>query len=66
MTRDSSRGIAVLAIFLAACAGSVDVFAFGGLGKAFASIVTGNVVVFGCGLTTDNAALAEPTAAAVA
>jgi uncharacterized membrane protein YoaK (UPF0700 family) len=66
MTRDSSRGIAVLAIFLAACAGSGDVFAFGGLGKAFASIVTGNVVVFCYGLTTDNAALAEPTAAAVA
>jgi uncharacterized membrane protein YoaK (UPF0700 family) len=66
MTRDSSRGIAVLAIFLAACAGSGDVFAFGGLGKAFASIVTGNVVVFGYGLATDNGALADPTAAAVA
>jgi uncharacterized membrane protein YoaK (UPF0700 family) len=66
MTRDRSRGIAVLAIFLAACAGAGDVFAFGGLGKAFASIVTGNVVVFGYGLATDDAALAEPTAAAVA
>jgi uncharacterized membrane protein YoaK (UPF0700 family) len=66
MTRDRSRGIAVLAFFLAACAGSGDVFAFGGLGKAFASIVTGNVVVFGYGVATDDAALAEPTAAAVA
>jgi uncharacterized membrane protein YoaK (UPF0700 family) len=65
MTRDSGRGVAVLAVFLAACAGSGDVFAFGGLGKAFASIVTGNVVVFGYGLATDNGALAEPTAAAV-
>jgi uncharacterized membrane protein YoaK (UPF0700 family) len=66
MTQDSSRGVAVLAVILAACAGSADVFAFGGLGKAFASIVTGNVVVFGYGLATDNSALAEPTAAAVA
>lgn len=66
MTRDSSRGIAVLAFFLAACAGSGDVFAFAGLGKAFASIVTGNVVVFGYGLATGDAALAEPPAAAVA
>lgn len=66
MTQDSSRGVAVLAVILAACAGSADVFAFGGLGKAFASIVTGNVVVFGYGLATDNGALAEPTAAAVA
>jgi uncharacterized membrane protein YoaK (UPF0700 family) len=66
MTQDSSRGVAVLAVILAACAGSGDVFAFGGLGRAFASIVTGNVVVFGYGLATDNAALAEPTAAAIA
>jgi uncharacterized membrane protein YoaK (UPF0700 family) len=66
VTGDTSRGDAVLAIFLAACAGSGDVFAFGGLGKAFASIVTGNVVVFGYGLATGNAALAEPTASAVA
>ncbi len=53
MTEDSSRGVAVLAVILAACAGSGDVFAFGGLGKAFASIVTRNVVVFGYGLATD-------------
>jgi uncharacterized membrane protein YoaK (UPF0700 family) len=64
MTRDSSRGVALLAVILAACAGSGDVFAFG-LGKAFASIVTGNVVVFGYGVATDNGALADPTAAAV-
>ncbi len=66
MTNDTGRGVAVLAVFLAACSGSADVFAFAGLGKAFASIVTGNVVVFGYGLATGNAALSEPTAAAVA
>jgi uncharacterized membrane protein YoaK (UPF0700 family) len=46
MTNDTRRGVAVLAMFLGACSGLADVLAFGGLGKAFASIVTGNVVVF--------------------
>jgi uncharacterized membrane protein YoaK (UPF0700 family) len=33
----SARGVPVLAVLLAACAGSVDVLAFFGLGKAFAA-----------------------------
>jgi uncharacterized membrane protein YoaK (UPF0700 family) len=66
MTNHAGRGVAMLAVLLAACSGSADVFAFAGLGKAFASIVTGNVVVFGYGLATGNSGLSEPTAAAVA
>jgi uncharacterized membrane protein YoaK (UPF0700 family) len=58
--------VRVIAVLLAACAGSVDVFAFFGLGKAFAGIVTGNLVTAGYGVATGNAALIKPTLTAVA
>jgi uncharacterized membrane protein YoaK (UPF0700 family) len=56
----------VIAVLLAACAGSVDVFAFFGLGHAFAGIVTGNLVTAGYGLATGNASLVKPAVTAVA
>ena len=58
--------VSVIAVLLAACAGSVDVFAFFGLGHAFAGIVTGNLVTAGYGLATGNAALVKPAVTAVA
>lgn len=61
-----SAGIPVHAVLLAACAGSADVLAFFGLGGAFASIVTGNVVVAGYGIAVGSAALVKPTITAVA
>jgi uncharacterized membrane protein YoaK (UPF0700 family) len=67
MTKDADGSrVPVIAFLLGACAGSADVFAFFGLGKAFASIVTGNLVTFGYGIATGNAALIKPTVAAVA
>jgi uncharacterized membrane protein YoaK (UPF0700 family) len=66
MAHDADRRVVMLAVLLAACSGSADVFAFAGLGKAFASIVTGNFVVFGYGVATGNTALITPTAAALA
>ena len=57
--------ISVIAVLLAACAGSVDAFAFSGLGHAFAGIVTGNLVTAGYGLATGHAALVKPTITAV-
>jgi uncharacterized membrane protein YoaK (UPF0700 family) len=67
MTTDTDEtGVAVLAVMLAACAGSVDVFAFFGLGKAFAGIVTGNLVTVGFGVATGNLGLIRPTLTAVA
>lgn len=47
VTKDSGPGVAVIAVLLAACGGATDVFSFFGLGKAFASIVTGNLVTAG-------------------
>ena len=58
-------GVSAIAVLLAACAGAVDVFAFFGLGNAFAGIVTGNLVTAGYGLATGNAALITPTVTAV-
>ena len=58
--------VSVIAVLLAACAGSVDAFAFFGLGHAFAGIVTGNLVTAGYGLATGNASLVRPTVTAVA
>jgi uncharacterized membrane protein YoaK (UPF0700 family) len=54
--------VSVIAVLLAACAGSVDAFAFFGLGHAFAGIVTGNLVTAGYGLATGNASLVKPAA----
>jgi uncharacterized membrane protein YoaK (UPF0700 family) len=48
MTTDcESRRVAVIGVLLAACAGSTDVLALFGLGKAFAGIVTVNLVTAG-------------------
>ncbi|MGN6679231.1 MAG: DUF1275 family protein, partial [Streptosporangiaceae bacterium] len=67
MTTDTNgRNVAVIAVLLAACAGSADVFAFLGLGKAFAGIVTGNLVTAGYGIATGDVALIKPTLTAVA
>lgn len=46
----TGRTEVALATLLAATAGAVDVLAFTRLGQAFASIVTGNLVVAGAGL----------------
>ena len=56
----------VIAVLLAACAGSVDVFAFFGVGNAFAGIVTGNLVTASYGIASGDAALIRPTVTAVA
>lgn len=67
MTKDTdSVRVPALAVLLVACAGSVDVFAFFGLGKAFAGIVTGNLVTAGYGVATGNTVLIKPTLTAVA
>src|SRR5262249_16346508 len=51
---------AVIAVLLAACAGSVDTLAFFGVGRAFAGIVTGNVVTVGYGLANGSGELVRP------
>ena len=67
MVKDSKFApVPVLAALLAACAGAVDTLTFFALGHAFAGIVTGNLVTFGYGLASRNAALLEPTLIAVA
>jgi uncharacterized membrane protein YoaK (UPF0700 family) len=53
------------AVLLAACAGATDALAFFGLGKAFAGIVTGNLVTAGYGIATGNPSLVKPTVTAV-
>jgi uncharacterized membrane protein YoaK (UPF0700 family) len=55
----------LVGVLLAACSGSVDVFAFFGLGHAFAGIITGNLVTAGYGLATGDVRLFEPTLIAV-
>jgi uncharacterized membrane protein YoaK (UPF0700 family) len=50
---------------LAVCAGAVDLLAFAGLGGAFASVVTGNLVVVGLGLAKLDASVLAPAAVAV-
>ncbi len=57
-------GRRVTPLSLAACAGVVDLVAFAGLGGAFASIVTGNLVVVGLGIgTADDHVFAAPAVA---
>jgi uncharacterized membrane protein YoaK (UPF0700 family) len=58
--------VPAMGVLLAACAGATDVLAFFGLGKAFAGIVTGNLVTAGYGVATGSAALIKPTVTAVA
>jgi uncharacterized membrane protein YoaK (UPF0700 family) len=55
-----------LAALLAATAGAVDVLAFTRVGQAFASIVTGNLVVAGAGLGLGQPRLVGSVATAVA
>ncbi|REG00191.1 uncharacterized membrane protein YoaK (UPF0700 family) [Asanoa ferruginea] len=47
-------GRRVTSLSLAACAGAVDLLAIAGLGGAFASIITGNLVTAGLGIGTIN------------
>jgi uncharacterized membrane protein YoaK (UPF0700 family) len=65
VTKDSGPRVAAIAVLLAACGGAMDVFSFFGLGKAFASIVTGNLVTAGYGVATGNVALIKPSFVAV-
>lgn len=58
--------VPAMAVLLAACAGATDALAFFGLGKAFAGIVTGNLVTAGYGIATGNSSLVKPTVTAVA
>ncbi|WP_203701348.1 DUF1275 family protein [Asanoa iriomotensis] len=57
-------GRRVTPLSLAACAGAVDLTAIVGLGGAFASVVTGNLVTAGLGIgATDDHAFAAPAVA---
>lgn len=62
----AERAVPAMALLLAACAGATDALAFFGLGKAFAGIVTGNLVTAGYGIATGNSSLVKPTVTAVA
>jgi uncharacterized membrane protein YoaK (UPF0700 family) len=57
--------VPAIAVLLAACAGATDALAFFGLGKAFAGIMTGNLVTAGYGIATGNPSLVKPTITAV-
>lgn len=59
-----ARDVAVGAV-LTACAGALDALALFALGRAFAGIVTANLVTAGYGLGTANFALVRPTVVAV-
>lgn len=63
--REAWRWAGLIPAALAACAGGVDLLALAGLGGAFASIVTGNLVSTGYGLGTANMALAAPAGISV-
>ncbi|WP_203713942.1 DUF1275 family protein [Asanoa siamensis] len=57
-------GRRVTPLSLAACAGAVDLIAIVGLGGAFASVVTGNLVTVGLGIgSTSDHAFAAPAVA---
>lgn len=58
--------VPAIAVLLASCAGATDALAFFGLGKAFAGIMTGNLVTAGYGIATGNPSLVKPTITAVA
>jgi uncharacterized membrane protein YoaK (UPF0700 family) len=59
-------GRRVTSLSLAACAGAVDLLAIAGLGGAFASIITGNLVTAGHGIGAVDDHLFAPAAVAVA
>jgi uncharacterized membrane protein YoaK (UPF0700 family) len=59
------RWAGIVPAALAACAGGIDLLALAGLGGAFASIVTGNLVTTGYGLGTGNMGMAAPPGIAV-
>jgi uncharacterized membrane protein YoaK (UPF0700 family) len=60
------KSVPAMAVLLAACAGATDVFAFFGLGKAFAGVITGNLVTVGYGAAVGDTTLIRPAAIAVA
>lgn len=64
---DAQRRLATIAttMALAACAGAVDLLAIAGLHGAFASVVTGNLVAAGLGLSSVEAAVVVPPLVAV-
>ncbi|MEV0717199.1 DUF1275 family protein [Asanoa sp. NPDC050611] len=65
--RAPARWRRVTPLSLAACAGVVDLIAIVGLGGAFASVVTGNLVTAGLGIgATNNHAFAAPAIAVAA
>lgn len=59
------KRVPAMAVLLAACAGATDVLAFFGLGKAFAGIITGNLVTVGYGVAAGDITLIRPAATAV-
>jgi len=62
----AEQAVPAIAVLLAACAGATDALAFFGLGKAFAGIVTGNLVTAGYGMAAGNPSLVKPAVTAVA
>jgi uncharacterized membrane protein YoaK (UPF0700 family) len=63
--RPSERVLSVLAIVLTFASGGVDVIIFARLGNVFASVMTGNIVVFGLSLARGSLSLGLHTGAAV-
>jgi uncharacterized membrane protein YoaK (UPF0700 family) len=67
MTKSTAnRGVPLLGVLLAGCAGATDVLAFFGLDRAFAGNITGNLVTGAYGIATGDVALIKPTLIAVA
>ncbi|MEV4619348.1 DUF1275 family protein [Asanoa sp. NPDC049573] len=58
-------GRRVTSLSLAACAGAVDLLAIAGLGGAFASIITGNLVTAGNGIGSADDHVFAPAAVAI-
>jgi uncharacterized membrane protein YoaK (UPF0700 family) len=63
--RPSERVLSVIAVVLTFASGSLDVSCFARLGNAFASVMTGNIVVFGLALARGSVSLGLHTGAAV-
>jgi uncharacterized membrane protein YoaK (UPF0700 family) len=63
--RPSERVLSVLAVVLTFASGGLDVVIFARLGNVFASVMTGNIVVFGLALARGSLSLGLHTGAAV-
>jgi uncharacterized membrane protein YoaK (UPF0700 family) len=63
--RPSERALSVLAVVLTFASGGLDVVVFARLGNVFASVMTGNMVVFGFALARASLSLGLHTGAAV-